>query len=145
MKIYLVCGKTYLRKGIDGLAALVTDMFGLDACDNAIFLFCGSRSDRFKALYGFDSYYPCHDGGSGEVVNAPDCGSGTRGFDSHLPPLLMRQFQILCRCGGIGRRAGLKIQCPLRTYRFDPDHRYQNLSLNCLNPVLTGFLFYSQR
>lgn len=51
MKIYLVCGKTYLRKGIDGLAALVTDMFGLDAYDNAIFLFCGSHSDRFKALY----------------------------------------------------------------------------------------------
>ena len=61
MKIYLVCGKTYLRKGIDGLAALVTDMFGLDAYDNAIFLCCGSHSDRFKALYwdktGFVLYY----------------------------------------------------------------------------------------
>ena len=33
-------------------------------------------------------------------------------------------YRPLCRCGGIGRRAGLKIQCPLRTYRFDPDHRY---------------------
>ena len=27
MKIYLVCGKTDLRKGIDGLAALVTEAF----------------------------------------------------------------------------------------------------------------------
>ena len=51
MKIYLVCGKTDLRKGIDGLAALVTEAFSLDAYDNAIFLFCGTRSDRFKALY----------------------------------------------------------------------------------------------
>ncbi|VXB07064.1 conserved hypothetical protein [Bacillus altitudinis] len=25
-------------------------------------------------------------GGCGEVVNAPDCGSGTRGFDSHQSP-----------------------------------------------------------
>ncbi|MFJ6967747.1 MAG: IS66 family insertion sequence element accessory protein TnpB [Ligilactobacillus ruminis] len=33
MKIYLVCGKTDLRKGIDGLAALVTEVFSLDAND----------------------------------------------------------------------------------------------------------------
>ncbi len=25
-------------------------------------------------------------GGRGEVVNTPDCGSGIRGFDSHRPP-----------------------------------------------------------
>ncbi len=25
-------------------------------------------------------------GGRGEVVNAPDCGSGIRGFDSHRSP-----------------------------------------------------------
>mgnify|MGYP002706076642 FL=1 len=46
MKIYLVCGKTDLRKGIDGLAALVTEAFSLDDYDNAIFLFCGTLSDR---------------------------------------------------------------------------------------------------
>ena len=46
MKIYLICGKTDLRKGIDGLAALVTEAFSLDAYDNAIFLFCGMLSDR---------------------------------------------------------------------------------------------------
>lgn len=51
MKIYLVCGKTDLRKGIDGLAALVTEAFSLDTYGNAIFLLCGTRSDRFKALY----------------------------------------------------------------------------------------------
>ena len=61
MKIYLICGKTDLRKGIDGLAAIVTEAFSLDAYDNAIFLFCGKRSNRFKALYwnktGFVLYY----------------------------------------------------------------------------------------
>ena len=25
-------------------------------------------------------------GGIGEVVNTPDCGSGTRGFDPHISP-----------------------------------------------------------
>ena len=52
MKIYLVCGKTDLRKGLDGLAALVTEAFSLDAYDNAIFLFCGTLSDRFKVFTG---------------------------------------------------------------------------------------------
>ena len=28
---------------------------------------------------------PLH-GGIGEVVNTPDCGSGTRGFDPHISP-----------------------------------------------------------
>ncbi|WP_270398007.1 IS66 family insertion sequence element accessory protein TnpB [Ligilactobacillus ruminis] len=53
--------ETNLRKGIDGSAALVTEAFSLDAYDNAIFLLCGTRSDRFKALYwdktGFVLYY----------------------------------------------------------------------------------------
>ena len=43
------------------MAALVIEVFSLDAYDNAIFLFCGTRSDRFKALYwdktGFVLYY----------------------------------------------------------------------------------------
>ncbi|WP_148095634.1 IS66 family insertion sequence element accessory protein TnpB, partial [Ligilactobacillus salitolerans] len=47
---YLVTGKTDLRKGIDGLVAVVTDEFALDPFQNALFLFCGSRKDRFKGL-----------------------------------------------------------------------------------------------
>jgi transposase len=47
MKIYLVCGKTDLRKGIDGLAALVLETFDLDVYDNAIFLFCEYGQDFF--------------------------------------------------------------------------------------------------
>ena len=50
-KIYLACGYTDLRKQIDGLAALVIQSFGQDPCQNALYLFCGRRSDRFKALY----------------------------------------------------------------------------------------------
>ena len=71
-------------------------------------------------------------GGCGEVVNTSDCGSDIRGFDSPHSPIFLGYSQavrqgtltpscvgsnpatpvILCRRGGIGRRAGLKIQCP---------------------------------
>lgn len=49
--IYLVCGKTDMRLGIDGLALIVQDKFELNLYQNALFLFCGRRTDRFKALY----------------------------------------------------------------------------------------------
>ena len=49
--IYIKCGRTDLRMGIDGLAALVKQEMELDPFSNALFLFCGRRSDRIKALY----------------------------------------------------------------------------------------------
>lgn len=49
--IYIICGRTDLRKGIDGLAALITEEYQMDVFDNALFIFCGTRKDRFKALY----------------------------------------------------------------------------------------------
>ena len=49
-QIYLVCGKTDLRRGIDGLASLVQENYNLDPYSEALFLFCGNRSDRYKAL-----------------------------------------------------------------------------------------------
>ena len=49
--IYIVCGKTDLRKGIDGLATYVMEEYNLDVFDKSLFLFCGTQMDRFKALY----------------------------------------------------------------------------------------------
>ncbi|MBQ5673581.1 MAG: IS66 family insertion sequence element accessory protein TnpB [Lachnospiraceae bacterium] len=50
-KIYLAVGTTDLRKGIDGLAAIVKFQFNLDPYDkNTLFLFCGKRPDRIKGL-----------------------------------------------------------------------------------------------
>ena len=49
--IYLACGTTDLRKSIDGLALLVQKSFELDPFSDSLFLFCGKRSDRIKALY----------------------------------------------------------------------------------------------
>ena len=50
-KIYLACGYTDLRRGIDGLATIVEQQFQLDPYSDALFLFCGRRTDRIKALY----------------------------------------------------------------------------------------------
>ena len=49
--IYIACGYTDMRKSIDGLAAYVQQHYGLDPAGNSLFLFCGRRRDRFKALY----------------------------------------------------------------------------------------------
>lgn len=49
--IFIVCGKTDLRRGIDGLAAIVQQEYDLDVYEDALFLFCGNRADRFKMLH----------------------------------------------------------------------------------------------
>ena len=48
--IYIVCGHTDMRKSIDGLAAIVQQQFKLDLFSDSLFLFCGRRRDRLKAL-----------------------------------------------------------------------------------------------
>ncbi|VJF32013.1 transposase, ISSmi4 [Streptococcus pneumoniae] len=50
-EVYLVCGKTDMRQGIDSLAYLVKTHFELDPFSGQVFLFCGGRKDRFKVLY----------------------------------------------------------------------------------------------
>ena len=50
-QVYIACGYTDLRKGIDGLARLVPQQFELDPFTNTLFLFCGRRRDRIKGLY----------------------------------------------------------------------------------------------
>ena len=49
--VYIACGYTDLRRGIDGLAGIVQQQFQLDPFTRSLFLFCGKRRDRIKALY----------------------------------------------------------------------------------------------
>jgi transposase len=49
--VYIACGYTNMRMGIDGFAAHVKLVFGLDPMSNSVFLFCGRKRDRLKALY----------------------------------------------------------------------------------------------
>lgn len=48
---YVACGYTDLRRGIDGLASIVTRQYGGTINEESLFLFCGRRTDRIKALY----------------------------------------------------------------------------------------------
>ena len=50
-KIYLACGFTDLRRGIDGLAGIVQEQFQLNVFNDTLFLLCGRRNDRIKGLY----------------------------------------------------------------------------------------------
>ena len=67
-KVYIACGYTDLRRGIDGLASIVQQQFRLDPFTNTLFLFCGQRRDRIKGLYwegdGFLLLYKLLEGGS---------------------------------------------------------------------------------
>lgn len=49
--MYIICDNIDLRKGIDTLANLIANNFGMNLYDASLFLFCGRRNDRFKALY----------------------------------------------------------------------------------------------
>ena len=51
-KVFLACGYTDLRFGVDGLANEIQNVFQLNPFDEGtLFLFCGRRCDRIKALY----------------------------------------------------------------------------------------------
>jgi transposase len=65
-----------MRKAIDGLAALVEQNFKLSPYENSLFLFCGRRRDRIKALYwesdGFLLLYKRLESGSFQWPNDPE-------------------------------------------------------------------------
>lgn len=48
--VYLVTGYSDLRKGIEGLAAVVQGTLSLDPFNKSLYLFCGRRRDRIKGL-----------------------------------------------------------------------------------------------
>ncbi len=50
-KIYIAIGYSDLRRGIDGFASIIQNTFHKNPQTNALFIFCGRRSDRIKALY----------------------------------------------------------------------------------------------
>ena len=64
--IYIACGYTDMRKGIDGLVTIIERQHKHDPFSNSIFLFCGRRRKFFKALTwegnGFSLYYRRFDG-----------------------------------------------------------------------------------
>ena len=49
--VYIACGYTDMRRSIDGLAAIVKQVFRLEPCSRNLYIFCGRRSDRIKAIF----------------------------------------------------------------------------------------------
>lgn len=66
-QIYIACGYTDLRQGIDGLAGIVQNQFHLNPFQNILFLFCGRKTTRIKGLLwegdGFVLLYKRLEGG----------------------------------------------------------------------------------
>lgn len=67
-KIYLSCGITDMRKGINGLSILANEVVSNNKIPTgAMFVFRGKRSDRIKILWwdgqGFCLFYKCLDKG----------------------------------------------------------------------------------
>ena len=60
-QIYLAVGATDLRKGIEGLALIVTESFNLDPFSKGLYVFCNRSKDKIKILRwdntGFWLYY----------------------------------------------------------------------------------------
>lgn len=61
LQVYLARGSTDLRKSIDGLAVLVSQVFALDPFSPSLFVFCNRKRDKLKILFwdhnGFWLYY----------------------------------------------------------------------------------------
>ena len=50
-RVIIKCGRTDLRRGISGLVSIIRLEYGLDPLeDGTLFLFCGKRRTRLKAL-----------------------------------------------------------------------------------------------
>ena len=49
--IYVICGYTDMRKSVDGLCAIIRDQLNQEPINTtSLYLFCGKRNDRIKAL-----------------------------------------------------------------------------------------------
>lgn len=98
-KVFLATGYTDLRRGMEGLAAIIRFQFELDPYDkNTLFLFCGKRSDRIKGLLwegdGFLLLYKRLDNGA---FNWPRTESQAMEITPEQYQLLMKGFVVVAK------------------------------------------------
>jgi transposase len=60
-QVYLATGITDMRKSINGLSIIVSQLLGRDPFDGSVFVFCNRQRDKLKILHwehnGFWLYY----------------------------------------------------------------------------------------
>ena len=50
--IFIVCGKTDMRRQIDGLATTILQEYDMNVYEDALFLFCGGKKIASKPCIG---------------------------------------------------------------------------------------------
>ncbi len=50
-KVYIVTGRTDMRRSFDGLMSIIRDTYQMDPYADALCLFCGRKRNTLKALY----------------------------------------------------------------------------------------------
>ena len=94
-RYYVACGYTDLRRGIDGLTAIVTQQFGKELREDSLFLFCGRRTDRIKALYySGDGYVLVYKQLNNGACQWPRTATELRQLDTRSFRWLMEGLQI---------------------------------------------------
>ena len=56
--VYIICGYTDMRKSINGLVAILTQQYQIKPDAESLYLFCGKRADRMKAILGYKYQWP---------------------------------------------------------------------------------------
>ena len=94
--IYLVCGRTDMRLGIDSLAALIETRYHLPIfVPNTLFLFCGRSAGKIKGLlWEGDGFLLLTKRVEDGHFTWPRNSSDTRKLDPHQFDWLMKGFSI---------------------------------------------------
>ena len=92
---YVACGYTDLRRGIDGLASIVMMQYGIELKEDSLFMFCGRRTDRIKALYwSGDGYVLVYKRLESGRFQWPRCEAELRKLDAQSFRWLMEGLKI---------------------------------------------------
>lgn len=97
-RIFVYTEPTDMRKGFDGLSAIVREKFQADPLDGSLFVFVNRKRDRMKLLHfadgGFWLYYRLLEAGTFEAIRADD-NSSQRQIDATELSMLLSGVSLV--------------------------------------------------